>query len=615
MNSFFVETAWWIPWYGLIGALVTLPWAAGVIRQTGPRPAAYINLLMTVIAFGHSLWWLLTIWDLPIQEIVTPWLDLADFNLSINLEVSRISVGGAVMVTGLSLLAQLYALGYMEKDWALARFYALMGFFEGALSGILLSDSLVLSYALLEMLTLSTYLLVGFWYAQPLVVTAARDAFLTKRVGDLFLLMGVVAIATLSGDLSFSGIDDWAQTAQLSPVTAALLGLAFLAGPLGKCAQFPLHVWLDEAMEGPNPASILRNSVVVGCGAYVLIKLQPILALSTVANDTLVVLGSITAIGASLVALAQVDIKRTFSYTTSAYLGLVFISVGIQHPEVALELLFTHGLAKALLFMGIGSIISTTITQNITELGGLRSRMPATTGAFAIGALSLVALLPLGGFWVDLRLWEVFQSTQPWLLAILLFVNGLMAFNMTRVFGLVFEGSPHIKTRRAPEVAWPMAVPMVVLIILNLMVPWLLKLWGLVPAWTPEYQRAALLLIGSSLTGVIPGLAYFNPEMSKIDQWIWPPLQQLLAYDFYVDRLYRLFIVNPFAWGSKLIYQVDRQVVDGLVNGVSLAFIIGAEGLKYTLFGRIQLYLLTLLIGLVLITAVVLYPLFTHLFV
>jgi NAD(P)H-quinone oxidoreductase subunit 5 len=608
MNAFFLETAWLIPWYGVIGAILTLPWAAGVIRQTGPRPAAYLNLLMTLMAFGHSLWWLLTIWDLPPQEIVTPWLSLQDVQISVNLEVSRISVGGAVIVTGLSLLAQLYALGYMEKDWALARFYALMGFFEGALSGILLSGSLVLSYALLEMLTLSTYLLVGFWYAQPLVITAARDAFLTKRVGDLFLLMGVVAVATLSGDLSFSGIDAWAQTAQLPPVTATLLGLAFLAGPLGKCAQFPLHVWLDEAMEGPNPASILRNSVVVGCGAYVLIKLQPILTLSPVAQDTLIALGSITAVGASLVALAQVDIKRTFSYTTSAYLGLVFITVGIQHPEAALELLFTHGLAKALLFMGIGSIISTAITQNITELGGLRSRMPATTGAFVVGSLSLLALVPLGGFWVDLRLWEVFQSTQPWLLAILLFVNGLMAFNMTRVFGLVFEGSPHIKTRRAPEVPWPMAVPMVVLIVLNLMVPWLLKLWGLIPEWTSDHQRAALLLIGSSLTGVIPGLAYFNPKMSKVDQWIWPSLQHLLAYDFYVDRLYRLCVVNPFTWGAQLFYQIDRQVVDGLVNGVSLAFIIGAEGLKYTLFGRIQLYLLTVLTGIVLIIAVALYP-------
>lgn len=276
------------------------------------------------------------------------------------------------LVTVLSLLAQVFALGYMEKDWALARFFALMGFFEGTMSGLAISNSLLLTYALLEMLTLSTYLLVGFWYAQPLVVTAARDAFLTKRVGDILLLMGVVALATMSGSLNFPEIYKWAETAHLSPTTATLLGLALIAGPTGKCAQFPLHLWLDEAMEGPNPASILRNSVVVACGAYVLIKLQPILNLSPLVLTTLVVIGSVTAIGASMVAIAQIDIKRALSHSTSAYLGLVFIAVGMEWTGFALLLLFAHAIAKALLFMSVGSIISTTTNQDLTEVGGGR---------------------------------------------------------------------------------------------------------------------------------------------------------------------------------------------------------------------------------------------------
>jgi NAD(P)H-quinone oxidoreductase subunit 5 len=168
---------------------------------------------------------------------------------------------------------------------------------------------------------------VGFWYAQPLVVTAARDAFLTKRIGDVLLLMGVVALAALAGSLNFDDLSEWVKTAELSPWAATLLGLALIAGPVGKCAQFPLHLWLDEAMEGPNPASILRNSVVVICGAYVLIRLQPVVVLSPVALSALVIIGALTAVGASLVAIAQVDIKRTLSYSTSAYLGLVFIAV------------------------------------------------------------------------------------------------------------------------------------------------------------------------------------------------------------------------------------------------------------------------------------------------
>lgn len=312
MDQFLLQSSWWIPFYGLIGALLTLPWSIGLVRRTGPRPAAYFNLLMTVLAFGHGFLLFRASWHQESQHLFFHWLQAADLDLSFALEISSVSIGAVELVTGLSLMAQIFALGYLEKDWALARFFALMGFFEAAMSGLAISDSLFLSYALLEMLTLSTYLLVGFWYAQPLVVTAARDAFLTKRVGDLLLLMGVVVLATLAGSLNFPDLYDWAETASLSPAVATLLGLALIAGPTGKCAQFPLHLWLDEAMEGPNPASILRNSVVVAGGAYVLIQLQPVLVLSPIASTALVVLGTVTAVGASLVAIAKLILNVPF---------------------------------------------------------------------------------------------------------------------------------------------------------------------------------------------------------------------------------------------------------------------------------------------------------------
>ncbi len=429
MRDFLIQTSWWVPLYGLIGAVLTLPWSIGIIRRTGPRPAAYFNLLMTVLAFVHGTLVFRATWNHEPYEIVFHWLKAADLDLSFSLDISSLSVGAMELVTSLSLLAQLFALGYMEKDWALARFFALMGFFEGAISGLAISDNLFLTYALLEMLTLSTYLLVGFWYAQPLVVTAARDAFLTKRVGDVLLLMGVVAVGTFAGSLDFPDLYEWAETATLSPTTATLLGLALIAGPIGKCAQFPLHLWLDEAMEGPNPASILRNSVVVAAGAYVLIKLQPILNVSPVALTTLIVIGTVTAIGASMVAIAQIDIKRALSHSTSAYLGLVFIAVGTQWTDFALLLLFTHAVAKALLFMSAGSIILTTNNQNLTEMGGLWSRMPATTTAFMVGSAGLVGLLPLGGFW-GLRLGiDDLWIDIPWLVPVLLLVNALTALN------------------------------------------------------------------------------------------------------------------------------------------------------------------------------------------
>lgn len=598
MNQFLLQSSWWVPCYGLVGAILTLPWSIGIVRRTGPRPAAYFNLLMTVVAFIHGSIVFRATWNQEPQHLLFHWLKAADLDLSFALEISSVTVGAMELVTGLSLLAQLFSLGYMEKDWALARFFALMGFFEAAMSGLAISDSLFLSYALLEMLTLSTYLLVGFWYAQPLVVTAARDAFLTKRVGDVLLLMGVVALASMTGSLNFPDLYDWAETATLTPWVATLLGLALVAGPVGKCAQFPLHLWLDEAMEGPNPASILRNSVVVSCGAYILIKLQPILVLSPVASTTLVVLGAVTAVGASLVAIAQIDVKRALSHSTSAYLGLVFIAVGMQWTGFALLLLLTHAIAKSLQFMSVGSIIVTTNSQDLTEMGGLWSRMPATTMAFVIGSAGLVGLLPLGGFWALRQGVDVFWVTHPWVVAILLLVNGLAALNFTRIFRLVFWGETQPKTRRSPEVPWPMAVPMVSLTIVALLVPVMMHRLGLLPDWNYLNVPAVVLVVASGLVGCLVGSTiYLHKAWSRPIQLPWRLAQDVLGYDFYIDRLYRLSVVFAVNLISQISAWFDRYVVDGLVNFVGLASIFSGESLKYSLSGQSQVYVLTILLG------------------
>jgi NAD(P)H-quinone oxidoreductase subunit 5 len=621
MTDFLLHTSWWIPLYGLIGAILTLPWSTGLVRRTGPRPGAYFNLLMTVLAFIHGSVIFRTTWDEPIQQIVIHWVHTTDLDLSFALEISPVSLGAMEVVTSLSLIAQCFALGYMEKDWALARFFALMGFFEAAISALALSDSLLLSYILLELLTLSTYLLVGFWYAQPLVVTAARDAFLTKRVGDVLLLMGVVYLFTLAGSLSFSDLERWSETATLTPLQGTLLGLALIAGPIGKCAQFPLNLWLDEAMEGPNPASILRNSVVVASGAYVLIKLQPVLALSPIASTTLVVLGTITAIGASLVSIAQIDLKRSLSHSTSAYLGLVFIAVGESQVDIALLLLFTHAIAKSLIFMSAGSVILTTNTQNLTEMGGLWSKMPATTTAFIVGSAGLVAFMPLGTFWTMRRWVNGFWTVPLWLILVLLLVNCLTALNLTRVFGLVFAGKPQPKTRRAPEVPWPMAVPMVTMIIVTLLVPMMLQQWQLLLTWnssliaisgsgfaTIVHQLTVPLLILSGLIGVaIGGAIYLYGMGSKPFQFPWKGLQDLLAYDFYIDRIYNYTVVLLVNRISALSAWIDRYIIDGVVNAFGLATLLSGEGLKYSISGQSQFYLLTITLGVGVLVALMLW--------
>ncbi|MEH2437943.1 MAG: NAD(P)H-quinone oxidoreductase subunit F, partial [Nostoc sp.] len=399
MAQFLLETVWLVPCYALIGGLLAVPWSPGIIRKTGPRPAGYVNLVMTFLAFVHSAIALQATWNQPAQEVFIPWLSTAGLDLTIALDISSVSVGALVVITGLNLLAQIYAIGYMEMDWGWGRFYSLLGLFEAGLCALALCNNLFFSYVILEVLTLGTYLLVGLWFSQPLVVSGARDAFLTKRVGDLFLLMGVLALWPLAGTWSYPELAKWAATANVNPTTMALVGLALIAGPMGKCAQFPLHLWLDEAMEGPVPSTILRNSVVVASGAWVLIKLQPVLSISPIVSSAMVAIGVVTALGASLIAIAQIDLKRCQSYSVSAYMGLVFIAVGVQQYETALLLVLTHAISAALLVMSTGGIIWNSITQDVTQLGGLWTRRPISAIAFIVGTLGLIGFPPLGSFW------------------------------------------------------------------------------------------------------------------------------------------------------------------------------------------------------------------------
>lgn len=615
MEQFLLQTVWFVPFYGVVGAVLTLPWSAGVIRETGPRPAAYLNLLMTVVAFIHGSVAFAQILQQETQQLVFHWFQAADLDLSLVVEISPVSLGAMGVVTGVSLLAQIYALGYLEKDWSIARFYGLMGFFEAAMAGIAISDSLFLSYALLEMLTLSTYLLVGFWYAQPLVVTAARDAFLTKRVGDIILLMGIVALSSYGAGLKFSDLAVWVDHFSLPPLISTLIGLSLIAGPTGKCAQFPLNLWLDEAMEGPNPAGILRNSVVVSSGAYVLIKLQPVFTLSPIASSVLIAIGTVTAIGASLMAIAQIDIKRTLSHSTSAYLGLVFVAVGLGHVDIAFMLLLVHAIGKALLFMSIGAIILTTHNQNVTEMGGLWSKMPATTLSFAVGSLTLVVALPMGFFWTMQQWMSGLWNVPAWLLVILIVVNGLSALNLTRVFRLAFLGEAKGKTRRAPEVAWHMAFPMVALTIVNFVVFLVPQQW---PLWLSStaplmdggglIQQIAMpaLVLSGLVGGLIGGTmelrrSWARPVQASLRFW-----QDFLAYDFYIQRLYELTVIAPISALSKISDWFDRYIVDGMVNLVGLVTILSGQSLRYNASGQFQFYILTILVavGLLLVVLV-----------
>ena len=601
-----IQLSWLIPLYGFSGVLLSLPWATGWVKRNGPRPAAYLNLLMTVLGVAHGS--LILAWVQQNGGVVIewPWFETSGLDLRIGFDLSLTNLAALEFVTIMSLLGQVFALGYLDKEWSLARFYALLGFFEGAMAGVVLSSNLFLSYFVLEMLTLSTYLLVGFWYAQPLVVTAARDAFLTKRVGDVLLLMSVVALAAWAGSLDFEDLYAWAAQVKadgsISPLLGTLIGLGLIAGPMGKCAQFPMHLWLDEAMEGPNPASILRNSAVVTCGALVLLKVMPLLQLSPVAIDVLLIIGTISAIGGALVAIAQVDIKRAFSYGTTSYLGLVFVAIAVQQPIVAVLLLFAHGLAKALIFMSVGSVIATTNCQDITELGGLGPRMPATTGSYLIAGAGLTGVLPLGCFWCFGLLVDGLWANYPWLVPVVLLTNALTAFNLVRVFRQVFLDKPHPKTKRTPEVNWLMALPMVSLAVVVLLVPLIFHRIYPIAGVEVVSLLSMVAVVVSSLVGVViaSGIALDKFGSRSVFKPL-RTLQDLLAYDFYTERFYRSTVVAFVAFLARITDAFDRLLLNRFVNRVGSSSMVSAEGLRLAVSGQTQSYVLTVLLAIVLL--------------
>jgi NAD(P)H-quinone oxidoreductase subunit 5 len=602
MYNFVIQTVWLIPCYPLIGVLFASPWSLGWSGELGTRPAGYVNILMAGVAFVHALLALSSGWSLPTQEISYDWLHTSTLDINFPIEISTISLTATAVVTGINLISQIYAVGYLEMDWGWARFFSLMNCFGAGICGLVLSNSLFFSYVFLELLTLATYLLVGFWYAQPLVITGARDAFWTKRVGDIILLMGVIAIYPITGTWNFTELAAWAQTAQIDPTVALLLGLSLSAGPLGKCAQIPFQLWLDEAMEAPLPATVLRNAVVVGAGAFVLIKLAPVVSLSPVLLNTLTILGVTTAISCSLISIAQIDIKRVLSYSLSAYIGLVFIAVGTQNLDSARFILFNESFGMALLYMSIGSIIWTNVSQDLTQLGGLFSRRPFTACSLLIAIGSFIALPPLGGFWGFLQLVEGLWTEQPWLVGVILIVNTLTAFSLTRLFCLIFLGQVKPMTERTVEPFWLITLPVISAAVFVCHLPIILRNLGMIPGWSEVNGMFATLLIWSSISGIVSsGLIYSVDAIPKPIKLPLPVVQNFFANDLYVQKFYQLTIVLVVATSARVINWFDLYVIDGFVNFVGVGTLFSGQALKYSTSGQSQLYILLGFSGIVLI--------------
>ena len=613
-------TVWLVPLYPLVGALFSLLWSPGLISRTGPRPSGYVNLLMVSIAFGHSLMALLSLSSNSAAgqaAIYAPpsfqwtWLETAGLRIGFDGLVTEPGLIAMTVITGLHVLVQIFSIGYLEMDWGWPRFFGALSFFEAGLCGLVLTDSVFFSYVLLELLTVGTYVIVGTWYNQSLVVKGARDAFLTKRIGDLILLAGVIALLPITGTWNFHGLQGWAadltNNGQPLPAGFQLILLALIAGPMGKCAQIPLHLWLDEAMESPLPSTVLRNSVVVIGGAWVLLRLEPLIALSPLVQGVLVVVGGTTALVASLIALGQIDVKRALSFLVSSWLGLLFVAVGLGGIGVADHLLLVYPLPMALLLMAIGTIVISNVTQDLTQLGGLWSRRPLMGIAFLAGAAGLMGLPPFGGFAALRELLELTANSQlPLVLGgLVLITNALLSAALMRVFGLIWGGRPTPFTARSAEVLWLMVLPTLLLMGLVLHIPQLLVHLGIyklspVPGWGPMGWPLLLsTLVGAGSSAWF----YLRPHpLAELPSGL-GGLQHWLAEDMHTEAFYHRTVVALVVGLARLSAWSDRQLVDGFSSGTGGVAMEGARRLSFTTSGRSQTYALSLVLGVLLMAA------------
>ena len=582
------------------------------------------SLLLSLIAFAHVLggW----AHGSVVRETVSfTWVHVGTASVDLGWVLDPLAAIMLVMVSFVGLLIFIYSVGYMAHDENFTRFFCFMALFAGAMLGVVISNSLLLLFMCWEIVGLTSYLLIGFWYQKPAAAAAAKKAFITTRVGDVFFLLGIVWLFSSTGTLllynhgigSLEGLalaNLLAQHAGLGLSAAGAIGLLIFAGAVGKSGQLPLHVWLPDAMEGPTPVSaLIHAATMVAAGVFLVARVYPLMAAgaplmqigaqsggTTVALTVVTWVGAATAVFAALIAVAQNDIKRILAYSTVSQLGYMMAGLGLGGVAVGMFHLITHAFFKALLFLGAGSVIhGCHEEQDIRRMGGLRADMPLTFATYAIGMLALCGFpIFFSGFWSKDG---ILEAAQHWSVAkgpfyLLVFGALLTAFYMTRQVCYVFFGywRGHQSAHESPRV---MTAPLAILAFFAMGL-------GLIgtPAWPwfhafLEARAAAfsfhsliepgfLLLMATSSLVVFLGLGFgwrlygnktLQPEepdaLEKSVPWLWAPLRDR----FYVDEFYGVTVIAFYQWWARVADWFDRRVWGGIVAAVAWLFALWAQ--------------------------------------
>jgi NADH-quinone oxidoreductase subunit L len=589
--------------------------AISLMKQKRRKAAARLAIGSLGFSFLYSLAAFILVASRPGMSTwtYTNWFQVGQSYVELGSILDPLSAVMLVMVSFVGLLIFIYSVGYMERDENFTRFFCFMSLFAGAMLGVVIANSVLLLFMCWELVGLTSYLLIGFWYQKPSAAAAAKKAFLTTRIGDVLFLLGMVWLYAQTGTLILykggaGAIEPAALTALLAQhaglglSAASVIGLLFFCGAAGKSGQFPLHVWLPDAMEGPTPVSaLIHAATMVAAGVYLIARVYPLMAAgahaggSTAALTVVTWVGAFTAVLAALIAVAQNDIKRILAYSTISQLGYMMAGLGMGGVAVGMFHLITHAFFKALLFLGAGSVIHGCLEeQDIRRMGGLRAEMPLTFVTYAIGMLALCGFpLLFSGFWSKDG---ILDAARHWSVAktpfyMLVFGALLTAFYMTRQVAYVFFGA-----RRGNEPAHEsprvMTAPLAILAFFAMALgligtpawPWFrafLEGSALSFDWHGFVEPEFITLLGLSTVVVCVGLGLGlwlyggkspAPEQPDALEMLAPLPWGWLRNRLYVDELYGATVIAFYGWWARVADWLDRRVWGGAVAGVAWAF-------------------------------------------
>jgi len=641
------QNAWLVALFPLLAALFIFLGAA--FNREANKMAITLSLLGT----GFSFVWALALLALRLtqpERLLSGgfrWLSVGTQNIEVSWAIDNLSSMMLVVVTFVSLLVQIYSTEYMAHDKGVPRYYGALSLFTFSMLLLVLADNLMVLYAGWELVGVSSYLLIGFYTAKPEAGIAAKKAFIVNRIGDFGFLIGIMILFYMTRSLGFVEVSEAVIAGKIPGVTLAIAALLLFFGPMGKSAQFPLHVWLPDAMEGPTPVSaLIHAATMVAAGVYMVAKLMPIFAAATtplfgnfLVLDFIAVIGGITAILAAAIAVTQMDIKRVLAYSTVSQLGFMMMALGMYQPVIENNVLvavvplgytagifhlFTHAFFKAMLFLCSGAVIHAVHTNDMAQMGGLRKFLPVTAWTCLIGTASISGFPFLAGFWSKdellLSMWEA-HSPLFWLAAI---AAVLTAFYMFRLYFMTFAGEYRGSLTPAEIHApgWAMRLPLIILAVPSVLAgflgtPFTPENWhfqhfihysGGQHGSAAHHAGFNMVVLGVSLTVFFVGAglawAMYGAAKPMIDPKALAtklkPLHAASFNRFYIDDAYD-FIVRVLVMSvAKIAYFIDKYILDGmLVNGLGLFTIAGSETLRYSQSGRIQHYLLFVIMMLV----------------